>query len=89
MNKLCKGKAVQLKQIEEDVEADDDKDLLDQPSGDTEEAKITFEGDDVDDFLDDLLDDDEDVERSRYLEDFEESEQLGSGNFCVTYKQCI
>lgn len=33
-----------------------------------------------------ILDENEEVERSRYLEEFEESEQLGSGNFCVTYK---
>jgi len=33
-----------------------------------------------------IIDDNEEVERSRYLEEFEESEQLGSGNFCVTYK---
>ena len=33
-----------------------------------------------------ILDENDEVERSRYLEEFEESEQLGSGNFCVTYK---
>ena len=33
-----------------------------------------------------ILDANEEVERSRYLEEFEESEQLGTGNFCATYK---
>jgi serine/threonine protein kinase len=33
-----------------------------------------------------VLDEYEEVEVSRYLEDFEESEQLGEGNFCITYK---
>ena len=35
---LCKGKAIELKQEEEDIEANDDKDLLDQP----QQSKITF-----------------------------------------------
>jgi wee1-like protein kinase len=33
-----------------------------------------------------LLDENEEIETSRYLEEFEEMEQLGSGEFCVTYK---
>ena len=56
---LCKGKAIKMKGVEEDVEANDDKDFLNRPSeiDQSETAKITFE-DDVDDFLDDLLGDD-------------------------------
>ena len=46
---LCKGKAIELKQEEEDIEANDDKDLLDRP----QQSKITFDDDDDDDFFDD------------------------------------
>ena len=81
INKLCKGKAVQLKQIVEDVEADDDKDLLDQPSDDTGQAKITFEGDDVDDFLDDLLDDEDDEEDDDEDDDAEANTTPGGISF--------
>ena len=66
LKSLCGGKAIKMKDIEEDVEANDDKDFLNRPSeiDQSKPAKITFE-DDVDDFLDDLLgdtDDDEDDE---------------------------
>ena len=73
INNLCKGKALQLQTTEQDIEADDDKDFLNRP--DKDDGKISFqdEGDDVDDFLDDLMgtddeDDDttEDPEKSRF-----------------------
>ena len=61
---LCKGKAIKMKGIEEDVAANDDKDFLNKQfeAEQSEAAKITFEDDDVDDFLDDLLGDDDDTE---------------------------
>jgi hypothetical protein len=57
LKSLCKGKAIKMKGKEEDIVANDDKDLLDI----TNENKIVFE-DDVDDFLDDLMGDSDDSE---------------------------
>jgi len=67
INNLCKGKALELEPVEEDIEANDDRDFVERDDGD--DGKIVFqeEGDDVDDFLDDILgsddeDDDDDDE---------------------------
>ena len=71
---MCKGKAIKFDDIEDDVEAEVDKNLLERQSAIVEKNKLTFGDDveDVDDFLDDLLgfdDDDEDDDDDEEDED--------------------
>jgi hypothetical protein len=74
LKQLCKGKAIKFKDVEEDVEANDDKDLLDI---ETDDAKITFDdGEDVDDFLDDLLGDYDDEDE----DDISFGDEISLGN---------
>lgn len=69
---LCKGKAIKLKG-EEDMEADDDKDLLT-----PHDNKIVFD-DDVDDFLDDLMDDSESDDEIAFGEDISIGNDISFG----------
>ena len=66
LNQLCKGKAVEYVVEEKDVQANDDKNVGERQEQTVEKNKIVFDDDEdeVDDFLDDIMDfdDDEDYE---------------------------